>query len=614
MILQIISSWAFLSSFFNTDAVILISNSLGSLTMPEQTFLTIMAIILTITSSGLAIIAWKRSRRDFRKPFALLMLAEVVIVWGYLMDVSSVALESKLFWNNMEYIGYLSAVPFFFTFAIQFAWDVKLTRRLAALIFLPAVLFYLSLLTNDQHHAFYVSTSLTPDIYRSFYAIYGPVFYAYVSYAMVLMFGGMFALVHCYSKVSRTHRYTAGVTCMACGLGVLVVFLNYVLVYSIPGSLFVVFGFLTSDVLLFIGAFGFELFSMVPIALERVMQTMKGAVMILDDRDNILFLNPSAEEIVGNGHAHYGKKLTEALPLFPIDLLAKDMDPRCEAIHEVLPCRFFDIHTFPILDHGDHPIGRTITFREVTAQWAAERDARLSREKLELMNRITRHDVMNQLTILEGHLILADMKVGPGAVREHISASSHAARVIQKQMSFAKDYQDMGMRMPQWHDINGIFKNLALSMGLKGDCLTLETSGVEVYADPMLERVFYNLLDNSLTHGGIISKIHVAVQETDGGLDIIYSDDGAGIPSALKPQMFSKGFGRNNGLGLFLCREILSHSGMTIYENGEPGRGVRFVIGVPAGKYRFLAKIANRSVNGATSVLLTDESGKGSSA
>lgn len=562
--------------------------------MLEQTFLTIMAITLTITSSGLALIAWNRSRREFRRPFALLMLAEVVMVWGYMMDVSSSTLQSKLLWNSVEYIGYLSAVPFFFTFAVQFSYNIRITRRLAALIFLPALLFYLALLTNDYHHTFYVSTSLTPEIYRSFQAVYGPVFYAYVIYAIILMFGGLLALGHCYFRASRIHRYSVGITGLACGVGVMVVFTNYLLIYSIPGSLFVVFGFLASDVLLFIGAFRFELFSMVPFALSRVMQTMRGAVAILDDQDKILFLNPSAEEIMGNGQAHYGKRLTKVLPLFPMDLLfrEKDSDPCGEDVQEVLPGRFFDVRIFPIVDHSGNVMGRTVTFREVTAQKLAEDDARLSREKLELMNSITRHDVMNQLTILEGHLILAGMKAGPGAVQDHISASSNAARTIQKQMSFAKDYQDMGLRTPQWHDIGGMFRNLSVALGSKGISLDIETDGVEVYADPMLERVFYNFLDNSLAHGGTVTRIRVAVRQKGEDLDIIYSDDGTGIHSAAKTQLFSKGFGRNNGLGLFLSREILAHSGMTVSEEGEPGKGVQFVIRAPAGKYRFSTRAA----------------------
>ncbi len=67
---------------------------------------------------------------------------------------------------------------------------------------------------------------------------------------------------------------------------------------------------------------------------------------------------------------------------------------------------------------------------------------------------------------------------------------------------------------------------------------------------------------------------------------IWYEDDGGGIATEEKEKVFEKGFGKNTGLGLFLIREILSITGITIIETGEPGVGVRFEIIVPPGKFR----------------------------
>jgi signal transduction histidine kinase len=51
--------------------------------------------------------------------------------------------------------------------------------------------------------------------------------------------------------------------------------------------------------------------------------------------------------------------------------------------------------------------------------------------------------------------------------------------------------------------------------------------------------------------------------------------------------LFTKGFGKHTGLGLYLSREILSITGITITENGEPGKGARFEMTVPDGSYRW---------------------------
>ena len=68
---------------------------------------------------------------------------------------------------------------------------------------------------------------------------------------------------------------------------------------------------------------------------------------------------------------------------------------------------------------------------------------------------------------------------------------------------------------------------------------------------------------------------------------IIIEDDGIGITRKDKSRIFDRGVGQNTGLGLFLVREILSITGITIVETGEPGKGARFEIRVPRGRYAF---------------------------
>jgi signal transduction histidine kinase len=104
----------------------------------------------------------------------------------------------------------------------------------------------------------------------------------------------------------------------------------------------------------------------------------------------------------------------------------------------------------------------------------------------------------------------------------------------------------------------------------------------------MLEKVFANLVDNSLRHGEHVSAIRFSYEKSDDtGLSIVYEDNGAGVADVDKERIFQKGFGKNTGFGLFLSREILGITGLSIKENGIPGNGARFEITVPEGKFRF---------------------------
>ena len=68
---------------------------------------------------------------------------------------------------------------------------------------------------------------------------------------------------------------------------------------------------------------------------------------------------------------------------------------------------------------------------------------------------------------------------------------------------------------------------------------------------------------------------------------LIIEDDGIGIPEEDKDKIFTRGFGKNTGYGLFLVREILLITGITIKKTGQPGKGARFEMTVPKGAWRF---------------------------
>lgn len=550
--------------------------------------LVIMAVVLTVISSSLGVVVWRRSKRDFRIGFVMLMAAENIIFWAYITEVASPDLGTKLFWNNFEYLGYVTAVVSFFLLAVQYSTDAKMDWRMATLLGIPAVLTMLAVITNPYHNLFYLSTALSSNYYRSFDPIYGPLFYAYMAYSAVIMMAGLTVLIVRLARAPRAHRPRVSITCLAAMMAVGSVYINFSSAVPVPGGIMLIIGFLSSDLLMFIGAFGFELFSMVPFEIDRILHLSKNGVFILDENGVIQYQNPAAESLTGNKAVVSKDRLEDVLPTFPRDVLEgrKESSVDLEDIHELAPGRFFDVTVLPVHDYANRPIGKTITLREVTAQKRAEAEAMAAKHTLDLMNSITRHDVLNQLTVIEGNLIMAASKTDPGAMRKHIDASYKAAQNIQTHMQFARDYQEMTKRTPVWQNVEDKVLEASSSLDLKGAHLAVDTKGVEILADLLLEKVLYNLMHNSIVHGGKVDNIRFEARETNGRLELVYTDDGAGIDAKARPGLFSKGAGHNSGLGLFLSKEILAHSDMTITENGEPGQGARFVIGVPKGSYR----------------------------
>jgi PAS domain S-box-containing protein len=230
--------------------------------------------------------------------------------------------------------------------------------------------------------------------------------------------------------------------------------------------------------------------------------------------------------------------------------------------------------------------------RDITGRKRSESALRESNRKLNLLSSITRHDINNQLTIFNGYLTLLETGTPAMKSEDIFLILQGSTNKIQRILKFTREYQDVGVKSPAWQDLGetirsakSIIEAPAVRFSAGNAC-----NGVEVYADPMLVRVFSNLIDNSLRHGEKVSEIRIRCTVEDHRLVIVYEDDGIGIPDKIRPVLFERGKGKNTGYGMFLIREILTITGFTISETGEPGKGVRFDIVVPEGLFRMTDK------------------------
>ena len=225
--------------------------------------------------------------------------------------------------------------------------------------------------------------------------------------------------------------------------------------------------------------------------------------------------------------------------------------------------------------------------RDITARKRAEDALVLASRKLNLMSGITRHDILNQVTILSGSLDLAQFKSKDPALVAHITRAQKAADTIRRQIAFTREYENLGVRSPTWQRLSGLIRSAASQLSATVISFEIPDDLPEVYADPLLIKVFYNLFDNSRQHGGSVSHISVSHHPSGSGLVITVADNGSGISPDDKTHLFERGFGKNTGLGLFLSHEILSITGISITETGIPGTGAQFEIAVPEGVFRF---------------------------
>ncbi|NMB79882.1 MAG: PAS domain S-box protein, partial [Methanomicrobiales archaeon] len=197
------------------------------------------------------------------------------------------------------------------------------------------------------------------------------------------------------------------------------------------------------------------------------------------------------------------------------------------------------------------------SYIDISEQKRTEEALTQVNKKLNLLSSITRHDIINQLLILKGFLVLVKKKTIDPALADYIDRSEKATLNIERQITFTRDYQDMGVKAPAWQNVKSTIIAAKGALSLGEVVVEVDHPDLEILADPLFEKVFYNLIDNSLKYGGEkMNRIRISSREDGDRLFITYEDNGAGIAPADHEHLFERGFGKHSGFGLFLSQEM----------------------------------------------------------
>lgn len=224
---------------------------------------------------------------------------------------------------------------------------------------------------------------------------------------------------------------------------------------------------------------------------------------------------------------------------------------------------------------------------DITEKKIAEKAMSEVNQKLRLLTSLTRHDIINQIQVIQSLHYLCMESDDRDEIHAYITRAHTSAERIHAMIGFTRVYENFGMASSDWQSVSEIIED-ALSEVTPGPVIVdIDIpKDLEIYADPLIRKVFVTLMENAIRHGGTITRIWFESGVKEGDLIISCSDDGVGIPSEEKEAIFTHGYGKHTGIGLFISKEILAITGLFIRETGTEGTGAQFDIRVPEGKYR----------------------------
>ncbi|MGC9436007.1 MAG: PAS domain-containing protein [Methanomicrobiales archaeon] len=248
--------------------------------------------------------------------------------------------------------------------------------------------------------------------------------------------------------------------------------------------------------------------------------------------------------------------------------------------------RWFNVRMAPLLEDGSVS-SVLVSATDITRRCDREQALKVANQKLNMLSSVLRHDALNYLFALRGYHDLMDR---PDTESEeaagYLKGIDKSITDLERVLTFSREYQDLGVNEPRWQSVKAIVDTFAVDDEFQGVPVEFRGEDVHIYADPLLNRVLFNLLENAVRHADGLTCIRVQIDRDGESCSISISDDGSGIPDEEKERIFDRKFGKHTGFGLYLAREILAITGIGISETGRHGVGARFVISVPPGTWR----------------------------
>jgi len=345
--------------------------------------------------------------------------------------------------------------------------------------------------------------------------------------------------------------------------------------------------------------------------LHDIIEFLPDATFAIDREGRVIAWNHAIEDLTGTKKADMLGRgdYAYAIPFYGVsrpllvDLIAKS-DPEAEAnypyiknsagtfVSEVFIPHFHDgkgahlrIAATALRDSDGTITGGIETIRDSTEQVMMESALQTTGNRLNILAGIIRNDIAKKLAVMYGRLSIGVMKFNDPEVLSFIANLQDSANGIQRQIEISREFRDIGTTPPAWVSVEEACHEAAERVDFRDLTFHAWTTRLEIFADPHIPTVFYHLFENSKKERTGADRMVVSYHIRPEGCAIIIEDNGKGIPDTQKDLLFSQ---RNEtyGCGLYLAREILTLTGVSVRETGISGKGTRFEILIPPKGYR----------------------------
>lgn len=555
--------------------------------------------------------------KDAIRWIALTMLS--ISIWGFFygLELASLSLVDMIFWVKFQYIGISFAPACWLFFTLKYT-DYSLTRKsvlVPLLLFIPIVTLFL-VFTNASQKLFYQSLALNNQgPFPILDIVKGPWYFINVVYAYLIFSLGVIILWKRFRFSNPLFKTQTKIIIVG---GIFPIVFNFLyqtkIIAPYSGIDLTPYAFLFTYILLGIAIIRFSLFSIKPIARDKIMEAIPKGVLVLDSENLIIDFNQAMGFFIPSN-----KKLKLAENGIELFTETKELLELVEeGIKEAEKCevKFGDdektlkIELIPLFDKAGNSSGKIILFEDISSQIKINNKLAFQAEDLQQLNNlkdkffsIISHDLkgpifgVNEVIHLVNTGVISQeefMEILPELSKNMANVSI----LLENLLAWSSSQLRGEVTSPENFEINNILKyqkdlldRIASDKEIK--IIIEDSAETWVHADrTMIELVLRNIISNAVKFSKIGGEIKISTEVQESEAKICIQDFGVGMSEAnldkLKNGIVFTTKGQNNesgtGLGHILIREYLKKNNGTMEIISKENEGTKFCILLPLQK------------------------------
>lgn len=582
-------------------------------------------LVSAAISFSIALYAWQRRSVPGAAPFTVVAFSQTVWTMGYIFELGSPSLTSKIFWDDLQFLAMVIWPLAFLAFAQQFCGR-KFKRPFLTwgLIVMPMVVFALLLLTNDAHKLIRESAKLLPgEPFDALFYDFTTAVWLSALYAYGLILSGIYLLITHFTKKHRLYRKQMYLVILGTLIPIVGTFLTLVNITFTFQRDTTPITFAVSNLIIAWGLFRYRLFDVAPVARDAVFEGMSDYVVVLDQQNRIVDINPAmlaaigkqADEVIGqSGWAMFATWGELGEQFQEVQQTSTELQ-----VQDQGESRFLSLRIAPLRDGRHGMYGRLIVARDITKRKRAEELLKEYTTQLETANQVLTalSRVKDEFVANVSHELrtpLANIKLYHDLLTLQPEKSQHYLSVLHRETTRLEKLIEDLLALSRL-DQEGVALKCALIDMNRLVCNLVEDRqmlvaqhGLQLSVYPaanmppvngdvsLIGQVLSILLTNATNYtpaGGVID-VSTGVEQHDGRTWAGFSihDSGPGISPEEQVNLFARFFRGSaarvgntagTGLGLAIAKEIieLHHGRIEVQSKGIPGQGTTFSVWLP---------------------------------